>query len=382
MAVARSADVVVIGAGIIGASCAFHLAREGLAVAVLEAQDAPATGSTGRSAAGVRVQFSSEVNVRLSWESIKEYRRFEELYGESADYRALGYLFLVPPESWGRHLKSLALQRDLGVPVEVLSLPEAQRKVPFAASGIAGTTFGPADGVIDPHRVTHTFLRLARGHGAKVYLSEPVHAGRRHDDYWHLETRDGSIAAPVVVNAAGAWAGAVAKAAALAVPVEPVRRYVFATAPLRRPHAFPLTVDVATGFYLRSEGERVLFGRSNPGERPGFFEGIDWSWLEPTLEAGLRRFPWLEESALDRQASWWGYYETTPDHNAILGRLPGADGWVNACGFSGHGVQQAPAVGRVICEEVCRGRAESIDIDALRLERFGDTAGAGEHHIV
>jgi len=141
-------------------------------------------------------------------------------------------------------------------------------------------------------------------------------------------------------------------------------------------------VDVATGFYLRGEGERVLFGRSNPDEPPGFREGMDWGWLEPTLEAGLTRFPWLERAGLDRRASWWGYYAVTPDHNPILGWMPGVEGWVNAAGFSGHGVQQAAAVGRAITEEVVDGRAHSIGIDPLRYERFEGGRQVQERNIV
>jgi sarcosine oxidase subunit beta len=197
-----------------------------------------------------------------------------------------------------------------------------------------------------------------------------------------VESPAGVFEAPVVVNAAGAWAGRVAQRAGLEIPVEPVRRMVFATAPLAPKHFYPLTVDLASGFYFRSEGERLLFGRSNPNEPPGFLEGMDWEWLEPTLEAGLARFPWLADASLDRRASWWGYYEVTPDHNPILGKMPGAEGWVNAAGFSGHGVQQAPMVGRLIAEEITEGRARSLDIDRLRYQRFSEDLGSRELNIV
>src|SRR2546421_7096579 len=144
-------DVLIIGAGIMGASCAYRLSERGMSVAVLEAQTSPAMGSTGYSVAGVRVQFTEEVNIRISWESIQEYQHFPDLYGEDAGYRPIGYLFLVPPERWTEHLESVALQQRLGVPVNVLSLEDAQRLVPFDTTNLAGTTHGPADGVIDPH---------------------------------------------------------------------------------------------------------------------------------------------------------------------------------------------------------------------------------------
>jgi sarcosine oxidase subunit beta len=370
-----------MGAGIIGASCAFHLAKRGAKVTVLEMQPAPALGSTGKSAAGVRVQFTEEVNIRLSWESIQEYRLFPTVYGEEVGYRPIGYLLLVPPEHWAAHLESVALQQRLGAPVSVLSPEEAQRLVSFETAGLAGTTHGPADGIVDPHSVTLAFLKLARERGVKVYLNTPATGIRRVGAAWQVETPQGTFSAAYLLNATGAWAGAVARLADLDVPVQPVRRLIYSTASLTWPHVYPLTIDVTSGFYLRSEGKRVLFGRSNPEEPPGFTEGMDWDWFEHTLAVGVERFPWLAEAPLDAQACWWGYYEVTPDHHPILGCMPGAEHWVNAAGFSGHGVQQAPAVGRVIAEEILDGRAHSIVIDPLRIERFASAPKALEHNI-
>lgn len=379
------ADVVVIGAGIIGAASAFRLAQRGLSTIVLESAAAPATGSTGRSAAGVRVQFSSETNVLLSWESIQEYRAFEQLYGEDADYRPIGYLFLVPEALREDHLAGLRVQQRLGVPVQLLSVAEARDLIEFDDSGIALATYGPVDGVIDPHRVTLTYLRLAKERGCRVHLETPVLACRREGGTWRIATPTVEFEAPFVINAAGPWAGEVGRRAGLSVPVAPYRRMIFSTTPSFTGASYPLTVDMGTGFYLRSEGQRLLMGRSNPTEPPGFRSGIDWSWLEPLLEAGMARFPWLGEAALDRRASWWGYYEVTPDHSPVLGRMPGAEGWVNACGFSGHGVQQAAAVGRVIAEEVVDGRAHTVNIDPFRYERLISTSSESkqsERHIV
>ena len=379
-------DVIVVGAGIIGAACAFRLSERGLKTLVIDAASAPATGSTGKSAAGVRVQFSSETNVRLSWESIKEYRDFPELYGEESEYRAQGYLFLVPEAGVAEHRGGIEVQRRVGAPVEEVSLSDAASYVPFDDSGVALATYGPADGVIDPHRTTLAYLRMARAHGCTVMLDSPLtNAERTSAGIWRVSTPTQHIEAPHVVNAAGAWAGEVGRRAGLDVPVEASLRMVFTTGPTFVGAAYPLTVDVGSGFYLRSEGDRVLMGRSNPAQVAGFVEGIDWAWLEPTLEAGMARFPWLEHATLDRRASWWGYYEVTPDHDPILGRMPGADGWLNACGFSGHGVQQAAAVGRVMAEEVVDGKASSIDIDAFRYQRFLDAAAGArtrERHIV
>lgn len=368
-------DMIVVGAGIIGAAVAFRAAEAGLKVMVLEQQAGPALGSTGRSAAGVRVQFSTELNVQLSWRSIQEYRDFPALFGEQSGYDPLGYLFLVPPERWEAHAAALQMQQGVGVPVTELSLSAAADLVEFDASGVAGTTFGSADGVVDPHSITMAYLRLARAHGAQIKFNSPLVTAHYSAAAWHAVTPDGTISAPLLVNAAGAWAGTVARRAGLEVPVAPVRRMIFVTAPLTWQHRYPLTVDVASGLYLRSEGERLLIGRSNPDEPEGFSEGVDWQWLEPVLEVGLARFPWLERTALDRRASWWGYYEVTPDDLPILGAMPGAEGWINAAGFSGHGVQQAAMVGRLMTEEAVYGRARSLDLTPLRYERFLDQQG-------
>src|SRR5256714_7832594 len=162
-------EALIIGAGIMGASCAFRLSERGLKVVVLEAQAAPAMGSTGQSVAGVRVQYTEEVNARLSWESIQEYQHFQDLYGDDAGYRPIGYLFLVPPERWSKHMDSVRLQERIGAPVKVLTVEEAQSLVQFEPAGIAGTTHGLADGVVDPHSVTFTYLRLAKERGATIY---------------------------------------------------------------------------------------------------------------------------------------------------------------------------------------------------------------------
>jgi sarcosine oxidase subunit beta len=189
------------------------------------------------------------------------------------------------------------------------------------------------------------------------------------------------LEARFVLNAAGAWAGEVGRRAGLAIPVQPARRMVFCTSPIPHPAWHPLTIDLSSGFWFRPEHDRLIFGRSNPADL-GFQEGMDWSWLEPTLEVGLARFPWLKQFQLDRKASWWGYYEVTPDHNPILGRMPGVEGWVNACGFSGHGVQQAAMVGRLMAEEVVDGQAHSLDIASLRYERFSKASSTFEKNIV
>ncbi len=364
---------IVLGAGIIGAACAWRLAQRGFEVTVLERESAAATGSTGRSAGGVRHQFSEEVNVRLSMASIDEYRQMPQ-----AAYRPQGYLFAVPVDAWNAHSAAARMQRALGAPVEILAPADAARRVPMALENLGGATWCATDGVVDPHGICLEYVARARALGVRFVFGESVARLERRAGLWHASGSSARFEAPLVVNAAGAWAGEIARMASLLVPVSPARRIVFTTAPLPsdlRAHApYPWTIDLASGVYLRSEGERLIFGCSNPADT-GFEEGVDWDWLEEVYTRALKRFPWFERLAIDRRACWWGYYEMTPDANPVLGRMPGAQGWINACGFSGHGVQQAAAVGRVIAEEAC-GEAPFIDLDTLRIERFSRRAEA------
>jgi sarcosine oxidase subunit beta len=173
------------------------------------------------------------------------------------------------------------------------------------------------------------------------------------------------------VNAAGAWAGRVAALAGLELPVAPYRRCVYVTEPFALlPDPMPLTIDVASGFYMRREGRSVLFGLSNESEPSSERLDVDWPWLDRVLEAGVARFPLLEQAGLARRRCWAGLYEITPDHLPVLGRHPELPNYLDASGFSGHGVMHAPATGLLIAEEILDGRAHSIDIDPLRIARF------------
>lgn len=363
-------DVVVIGAGIVGASCAHHLAERGVGVTVLEREAGPAMGSTGKSAAGVRVQFTTRPNIGLSMYSLPIYREFEERHGLSVGYEDIGYLLLVPEGRWDAHLASVALQREMGAPVEVLDPEQALAYVPFDAAGLAGATFGPWDGVIDPHMAALAWVELARRGGAVFRFGTAATSVRRVSGGWDIETPAGTIACGHVVNAGGAWAGGIAAMAGLDLPVRPKRIQIFLSAPIDDTRTYPLTIDLATGVYLRSEGNRILFGLDDLTSGFGFTEGMDWAWLEHVLVTGVERFPWWEELGIDRKGSWWGYYEVTPDNSPIIGIHPGADRWIDAAGFSGHGIMHAPATGVAVAELVTLGRSETVRVDAFAHDRF------------
>jgi sarcosine oxidase subunit beta len=378
---ATPVDVVVIGAGIVGASCAFHLADRGLRVAVLDAFEAPAQGSTGRSFASVRGQWEDPLNIELSWRSIQSYRDFPQLHGVDVGYRPSGYLLLIPSARWERQLRAVDVQRSLGVPVDVLDLDAAAAITPFDPTGLGGATWGRADGVVDPHQATLAYLRLARDRGATVHLRQPVTALAPQGGSWLVHSADHRFAAGHVLNAAGGWAADVAALAGLDVPVQHVRRNIYASAADPSAPRYPMTIDAGSGVFLRSEGARLLFSVARPDEPAGYQTSVDWPWMETVLERACPRFPWLADVPLDRAACWAGTYEISPDQLPILGRNPHASGWVDVCGFSGHGVMQAPEVGRLMAEEIVDGVAHSLDITALGHRRLSSGAVAVDELI-
>lgn len=373
-----TADVVVIGAGAIGASSAYQLAAAGHRVVLVEALDGPATGSTGRSFASIRGQWADDLNVELSWRSIQTFREFPDKHGIDVGYRPSGYLLLVSEHLWAAQLDAVDLQRAHGVPVDVLSFDAAQQITPFDATGLGGATWGSADGVVDPHLVSSAWVDLARTHGATVLYRRPVTSVEpTAAGGWTVRAGAHTITSQYVVNAAGGWAGQVAALAGLDVPVVHSRRNIYSSAPGALAASLPMTVDFSSGVYLRSEGPRLLIGGARPDEVDGYNTDVDWPWLEPLLELGVHRFPWLADVPLDRSGCWAGTYENTPDHHGILGPDPSAPSWINACGFSGHGLMQAPEIGRLVAEQISEDAISSVDISALRIERFADV-GLGE----
>ncbi|HYU03396.1 MAG TPA: FAD-dependent oxidoreductase, partial [Jatrophihabitantaceae bacterium] len=276
-------DVVVVGAGVVGASSAYRLARAGLRVVVVDAFDGPAEGSTGRSFASVRAQWADALNIELSWRSIQAYRSFPEEHGIDVGYRPSGYLFLVPDTAWEGQLAAVDLQHRHGVPVDVLDLAAAQKITSFAPRGLAGATWGTADGVVDPHLATSAYLQLARSAGAQVLFRHRV-TEMRADDTWTITAGERRIRAQYVVNAAGGWAGELAALAGLTVPVVHSRRNIYATAPGAVATQVPMTIDLGTGVFVRTEGSRLLFGAARPDQADGYDVSVDWPWMESALE--------------------------------------------------------------------------------------------------
>ena len=380
------ASVVIIGAGVMGASVACHLAMRGCTdVVILEQFETEIQGSTARSAAGVRHQFSHELNVRMSQYGIERFKHFRDEIGGESGLHQVGYLFLINDhENWQGYSEATAMQNRLGVRTQLLQPADVHAIVPdVRIDDLIGATFGPDDGYCDPHGVALGYLTRARSLGVELLRATPatgieVQSGR----VVAVQTPHGRIACETVINCAGSWAGQAAALAGLNVPIKPFRRNVYVTQPTAIiPNQMPLTVDVTSGFWRRKEQENLIFGLSKADEPAGYNTNVDWDWLDTVLDAGFDRFPRLGEVQLADKQCWAGAYEITPDHMPILGRHPDLPSFINAAGFSGHGIMHSPATGVIIAEELLDGRAHTFDIDPLRIERYA-TGSAFERNII
>jgi len=382
----RESDVVVVGGGAVGASAAYHLAVAGAGrVVLLERAAALATGSTGLCAGGFRHQFSSRINVQLSMASVPLIVGFSETHGLPLDVVQDGYLFLVREEAaWASYRAAAEMQRGLGVDVRVVTADEAAEIAPgIAVDGVIGATYGPQDGIADPSGLTQGYATIARRAGAQILTG--VEARRiLTDDHGvaGVETGDGTIATRTVVNAAGPWAAALAATAGVDLPIEPIPRTILVTGPFAgAPARRTLVVDVATSFYFHREGAGALMGMGDPDERPTFETRVDERFVaERLLPAAISTLPALIDAAIAH--SWCGLYEMTPDRHAILGPAPGLDGFFLANGFSGHGFQHAPIVGKLLAEMIVEGGARTVDVSSLGLGRFVAGRPIGETHVV
>jgi sarcosine oxidase subunit beta len=386
VALPRSVDVVIVGGGAVGVSIAYHLAAAGAGrVLLVEREPGLGLGSTGRCAGGFRHQFSSEVNVRLSIESVRMLKAFSADHGLPLDLHADGYLFLCrEAATWQAYQAGAAMQRDLGEDVRLLSAPEAGQLVPGLAVGDAiGATYCPDDGIADPAGLTNGYAIAARRAGAHIETGLTATSIRSSGNrVAGIETSAGSIDAPVVVNAAGVWAPALAATAGVDLPIEPLPRHIAVTAPFDgRPERRTLVIEAETTFYFHREGGGVLMGMPKRGEHTTFDTAVDQSYIaEELLPKAVEMFPPLEDASL--ATTWVGLYEMTPDRHPILGPVSAVPGLYVAAGFSGHGFQHAPIVGKLIAEQIVDGEATTVGISSLRLDRFADRAAVTEQHVV
>lgn len=381
-----TADCIIIGGGCMGASVAYHLAARGAGkIVLLEREKFMAMGSTGRNAGGVRYQFSTPVNIQLSIYSIDVIARFQELFGVSAGYHPLGYLFLLTtPQEVALFQRNIALQKSLGVhDVRALSVDEIASLAPHVnLEGVLGGTICPRDGTADPYTVTQTFAGQAKNLGARLetetnVLGIDTQGGR----VVRVRTDKGAIETNVVVNCAGPWAGKIGKLADLEIPVVPLRRQFFSTAEIPEiPRDHPFVIDFATSLYFHPDPPGLLVGMSNRHEAPGETYAIDEAFHLETLERAVYRLPLLENARITRQLA--GLYEATPDAHPILGEARSVQGFYTCAGFSGHGFQHSPAAGKVMSEIILDGASKTIDVSMLDLERFREDRPIVEENVV
>jgi sarcosine oxidase subunit beta len=346
--VTKSADVVIVGGGIVGSSIAYHLTDQGCSnVLVLEREAHQGLGSTGKSMGGVRAQFATKVNIQMSLYSIPFLARFEELTGHPSSYRPQGYLFVASSE---RHLEYLranqARQMELGFEqAELLKPEDVLRIVPqLREDDVVGGSFCSTDGFVDPYSVMNGFAARAVERGARIEKGVEVTAILCDDSgVVGVETRRGRVQTRTVVNAAGPWAAQVARMACVQLPVEPLRRMLVPTEPFPQiAHEAPMTIDMATGFHFRPEGLGLLLAWNDPDEKPGFKTTFDSAFVEKILMCAVKRVPCFEDLEVNPARGWAGLYEMTPDHHAILGPVPQVPGLFLANGFSGHGDRKDP----------------------------------------
>lgn len=377
------AEVVVIGGGIVGASIAYHLAAKGVRDVVVLERDHLGSGSTSKNAGGVRLQFSSEINVRLSQRSLPHFERFAEEMGVDPEFHQVGYLFLITSDrDVAAFERSLALWQRLGVPAQ--RLDAAGARAVFAdirTDDVRFATFCPKDGYLDPTSLLHGYVSRAREQGVRFREQEAVTAiDREGARVTAVRTAKDTIACGTVVNAAGPWAGQVGALAGIDIPISPLRRQIFVTDPVPGlDHDFPLTVEMETSFYFHRESGGVLLGMADPADGPGFDDSLNWDFLPTIVERALDRMPLLERANV--KTGWAGFYEDTPDKHPILGRVESVPGFVCAAGFSGHGLMHAPAAGEAIAELIVDGHT-TLDISRLAYDRFLSGDLIREHNVI
>lgn len=378
----RTAEVIIIGGGIMGLSTAYYLAKHGASDVLLLERDLLAQATTGLSVGGIRQQFSHPANILLSQQSVEIFKNFKKEFGIDIHFRQPGYLFLAQKEeTWNDLLSGVETQKRLNVPVEILSPGEIKKRWPYLnVADIQGGTFGPEDGYADPYLTSVGFANQARKLGVRIEEKTEVTGiiikGGRLQGV--MTSRD-RVSTPVVINAAGPWGGKVARMAGLDLPVKPYRRQVFCTKPFAEiPKPVPMVIDQDLTFYFRGEESSILMGMSDPDEPSSFNTHVDREFLERVVDAAIHRAPVMAKAEFLR--GWGGLYTITPDDNPIIGEAPVQKGFFCVVGFSGHGFQQGPAVGQIISELILDRRTD-FDLRPFAFDRF-DKIEEGEKRVV
>ena len=380
----KTADIVVIGGGVMGASAAYHLAKRGIEnIVLLEKEDFYGTGATSRCAGGVRYQFSTEINIRLSLESLPMIECFREEIGQDVNYRQCGYLLIATEEKDANTFRhNVELQNRLGVQTELLNGDEVRARLPLMRfeDALAGT-FNQKDGIVDPNSVVAGYIGAAQKLGVKAITRAEVTGIRVGGGQVEaVETAQGAIQTRLALNAAGPWAGLIGQMAGVQIPIVPLRRQMFTTNPLKEiPEDFPFVIDFKQSLYFHREGDGLLIGMSNQNETPGFDQAVDEEFELVNFEAAITRMPLLERAS--RASHWAGLYEVTPDAHPIFGGSP-VKGFHICAGFSGHGFMHGPIAGKLMAEYILDGGFSTVDVSMLDLARFDEERLIKEYNVV
>lgn len=380
----ETAEAVVVGGGIIGASIAYHLAARGVErVVLLEREQLFGADSTGKCAGGIRAQFTTPVNIALSLASVPRFVAFAEEMGVPAVFNQVGYMFMSTTEdNWQRMQQNVALQRSHGLDVGLLTRDEVRARVPhLRIDDLLGATWCPTDGIADPNDFLLGYLKRARELGVRVETERGATAlDLKAGKVTGIRTSKGDIATPHVINATGAWAAQVGRMVGLDLPIVPVRRHITTTGALDWISSRdPMMVDNGSGLYMHPEGQGLLMGMARHDEPPAFRTDVDEDFVMTIVEAAIHRMPRLEEASI--ATSWAGLYEVTPDHHPILEAHAEVPGLFTCAGFSGHGFMHAPAAGEIVSRLVL-GEAPGLDITPLRADRFKDPALTHEVMVI
>ena len=373
----QTADVVIIGGGIVGSSIAYQLTSAGYKnVLVIERETAQGKGSTGKSMGGVRAQFATPVNIQMSLYSIPFYARFDDVMGHPSGYRSQGYLFVATRQSHLDYLRAnFERQRALGLKTaQLVDADYIMKMLPqLRSDDILGGSFCSTDGFVDPYSVMTGFITKAVDQGATLWKNCEV-TGIPTDEHRiaGVKTTKGDVATRTVVNAAGAWAAQVAKFVGVELPVEPLRRMLVPSEPFNGfPHSSPMVIDMTNGFHFRPEGRGFLLAWNDPEETPGFKTDFENSFIEKILTRAADRVPAFENLPVNPKRAWAGLYEMSPDHHAVLGPVEDVPGFFLANGFSGHGVMHAPATGKIVSDLILSGKTNVVsDVSVLGIARF------------
>ena len=373
----QTADVVIIGGGIVGSSIAYQLTAAGCRnVLVVERETTQGKGSTGKSMGGVRAQFATPVNIQMSLYSIPFYSRFEDVMGHPSGYKSQGYLFVATRQAHLEYLRAnFSRQKSLGLrTAELVDAENIRKMLPqLRSDDILGGSFCSTDGFVDPYSAMIGFVTKAIEQGANLWKNTEV-VGITVDAHGiaGVKTAKGDVATRKAVNASGPWAAQVAKMAGVDLPVQPLRRMLVPSEPFNDfPHTSPMVIDMTNGFHFRPEGRGFLLAWNDPEETTGFKTDFENSFIEKILTRAADRVPIFENLAVNPKRAWAGLYEMTPDHHAVLGTVAEVPGFFLANGFSGHGVMHAPATGKIVSDLILTGKTDVVDDAAvLGFQRF------------